>query len=125
MKYGDLTVSDYRSLGNLPQSAPESSVYFYVISEIETADTEGDAVRFAKIGYARSPIARMQGLQTANARNLYLAVAVACGSEGAARRMESEWHKRFASSRMRGEWFRWSDDLSRAVLDLKKGNATR
>lgn len=126
MNHGDLSIAEYQSLGNLPRSAPSYAVHFYVIAELETADAPGDnAVRFAKIGYARSPIARMRSLQTANARNLYLAVAVACESEEGARAMEAEWHKRFAPYRQRGEWFRWSTDLSRATIELRRRNTPR
>jgi hypothetical protein len=36
---------------------------------------------------------------------------------------EPQWHKQFRHCHIRGEWFRWTDDLERAVLDARAANA--
>jgi hypothetical protein len=64
-----------------------------------------------KIGYAFNPVARYHSLRTASPVELTLEGAIPGGYE-----KEGELHKRFASDRMRGEWFRLSADL-RAEID--------
>ena len=59
-----------------------------------------------KIGIAREPAARLRGLQTGNPEQLRILRAV----EGS---FFVEWslHSAFAESRIRGEWFRPTDEL--------------
>lgn len=59
-----------------------------------------------KIGFAASTQRRLRALQTGNPDELRLLRTI----EGGQR--EEKWlHKRFASQRLRGEWFRFSADM--------------
>lgn len=67
---------------------------------------------FVKIGYSRTPAARLQGLQTATGDDLRL-VALLPGS----RSLERALHRKCSDLRRRGEWFD-GDALSRIVTLL-------
>lgn len=70
-----------------------SSVYF--IQEIPDGPI--------KIGWTDRPISiRLSGIQHGNCRELGI---IAC-IDGASKQDEAAWHERFASLRIRGEWFR-------------------
>lgn len=64
-----------------------------------------------KIGFAGwSPRDRLTGLQVGNPRRLRLIGLV----EGTGK-TERDWHARFESLRIRGEWFRATPDLLRTI----------
>jgi len=58
-----------------------------------------------KIGMAKDVEARVAMLQTGNAFKLNILATIPCDSETQARHLESMFHKRFQSQRIRGEWF--------------------
>lgn len=89
----DLTWSTYQRAAVAP--ACPGSVYFI-------ADEDG----YIKIGHARNVLSRLASLQTASRQNLRL-VATTSGSQADERAL----HARFASDRVRGEWFRPSPAL--------------
>lgn len=63
--------------------------------------------RSIKIGYASTdPLQRLNALRTGSSESLEL-----LGCERAVRRKETELHKRWATSRLNGEWFTESPDL--------------
>lgn len=60
-----------------------------------------------KIGYCASdPNTRLRQLQCGNPEDLRL-IAVRDGDMEA----EAYWHERFAHLRIRGEWFKWCDEI--------------
>lgn len=65
-----------------------------------------------KIGYAANPEERLATLQTANSSTLRLLAELPGG-----RADEAALHRRFAASRLVGEWFRPSPDLIEFLLD--------
>lgn len=86
-----------------------------------------------KIGYARRVGDRLRGSQTGNPRPLRLVGAVFV-DEGKyvmrgdlptnAKRMEKDLHVRFASLRIRGEWFLPGDELIEYIASLHVVAAT-
>lgn len=64
-----------------------------------------------KIGKAGAPVKRLSSLQTATSAELELAGLLAGGVT-----LEREIHEHFAESRVRGEWFRVTNEL----IDLVK-----
>lgn len=67
-----------------------------------------------KIGFAMSPKRRMRSLQTGNdERLLLLAVKPSKAID------EKSFHRQFASSRIRGEWFRLTVDLLLEIDDIR------
>jgi hypothetical protein len=69
---------------------------------------------FVKVGHcAGKPRARLGQLQVGNPEELRL-IAV---KEGGARE-EAVFHERFAHLHVRGEWFRWDDELRDAARPL-------
>jgi hypothetical protein len=70
--------------------------------------------RFVKIGYcAGEPRVRLAQLQVGNPDPLKL-IAVKEGDKDA----EKRWHQMFDYLRVRGEWFRWDDELRDAAKPL-------
>ncbi len=67
-----------------------------------------------KIGWSRSPVGRMAQLQTGQEVQLHLLAMAPGGS-----REESELHRRFASSRMVGEWFKATPMLCAYVRQVR------
>ncbi len=65
---------------------------------------QGGAV---KIGHTRDVGGRLRSLQSANSRQLTVLGIVAGDC-----RLERELHERFFASRIRGEWFDYSDDMA-------------
>lgn len=59
-----------------------------------------------KIGKAENVERRLAELQTANYEELKIIAIIPCGSTKAAEYVERGIHKRFARSRIRGEWFK-------------------
>ena len=62
-----------------------------------------------KIGVARNVRRRLKTLQTGNHQELRVLAVIPCGTDGSARNLESQLHRKFSKSRIRGEWFR--DDI--------------
>lgn len=70
-----------------------------------------------KIGITSGPIQkRLKALSTAHHQDLVLLAVV----EDQTGRMEMELHQRFASDRVRGEWFKASADLLAYIESIKK-----
>ena len=63
-----------------------------------------------KIGITRDVEARLKALQTAHPETLKL-----LGVRGGDTQDEASWHRRFHRQRLRGEWFRPSTRLLRAI----------
>ncbi len=68
---------------------------------------------FIKIGTTMNLKHRLQNVQTSHPTPLVLA-----GSQKGDKRLERELHRRFASLRVNGEWFREVDDLAVYVANL-------
>jgi hypothetical protein len=68
-----------------------------------------------KIGYAIDPEGRYRSLQTAHASELRLLLAIPGDIM-----LETYLHKRFASTRIRGEWFAPSADLYMLITLLQQ-----
>lgn len=76
---------------------------------IQSGDSE-----FVKIGYCLGkPETRLRQLQCGNPEPLRL-IAVRDGS----RDDESYWHQQFAHLRVRGEWFKWCDEIKEYATPL-------
>jgi hypothetical protein len=90
-----------------------TSIYFIVAV---TRDRKWDAI---KIGIARDPARRCAQLQTSSHQDLVL-FSVYTGFPFEERQI----HERFASDRIRGEWFRASDELIRYIAKLSNMQLT-
>jgi hypothetical protein len=66
-----------------------------------------------KIGYAADPQTRLRQLQCGNPEPLRL-IATKDGEKDA----EGQWHRRLAHLRVRGEWFRWCDEMRTHVRPM-------
>lgn len=69
--------------------------------------------KVVKIGMSDNVAKRMDQLKVSTHRKLKL-VALADGGMA----LEKELHARFAAYRIRGEWFRWSQEISDYIADL-------
>ena len=78
-------------------------VYVYFIREI--VNKKKGKYGFIKIGIARNVANRLEALQTSNARELELLIAIPFKSRMQARHVEKKLHRRFRRFRVRGEWF--------------------
>jgi hypothetical protein len=58
-----------------------------------------------KIGFARNVEARLAELQIGNPRKLIVRAKIGPMSPGQAAALESAFHKKFSTCRLRGEWF--------------------
>lgn len=58
-----------------------------------------------KIGIANDPEKRLSGLQTSHYEPLRICCTFRCADRASAAQLESLLHKRYASDRLRGEWF--------------------
>jgi hypothetical protein len=67
-------------------------------------------MRAIKIGWANDAEARLAALQTASHHKLHL-IGYLPGSHAD----EQEWHDRFRSLRIRGEWFNLTDEIREAI----------
>ena len=74
----------------------------------------------AKVGFTVSPYARMAQLQSASAAPLTIEFAVPAHKD-----VELELHRRFASSRIRLEWFSDVDAIGEAFCELEQEHADR
>jgi hypothetical protein len=72
------------------------------------------ASKHVKIGFSTAPIERLQALQTSHPEKLEILHTVS-GDQ----RMERRLHQRFAGYRVRGEWFRLSNEISHYIDHLK------
>jgi len=70
-----------------------------------------------KIGSSKNPRKRIQQLQTSSAEPLVLLAR--CDGSGA---LEREYHKRFSSDRLNGEWFRPSTAITQEVDRLRRSH---
>jgi hypothetical protein len=75
---------------------PKTAVYF-LLNASNTA---------IKIGYSSDLTTRIRALKTANPEKLYV-MRVVAGD----RQMEQWFHRRFAKSHIKGEWFKYSPDM--------------
>lgn len=66
-----------------------------------------------KIGCARYVSARLSQLQMGNWKRLQVLGVI----PGASKTVERDWHRRFASIRVFGEWFAPTVELLQAILD--------
>ena len=77
--------------------------------------------RQVKIGYSKDhPLKRLKTLQTGSVDELEL-----IGMLEGEPRDEAEWHRRFRHLRIRGEWFRWTSELSAAATPHLRSTAER
>jgi DNA-binding transcriptional regulator YdaS (Cro superfamily) len=67
-----------------------------------------------KIGWAVNVTKRLSGVQIGCVEPLTLARVV----EGP-RGLEGAFHRHYAHQHIRGEWFRWSDDMLTAVIEIE------
>jgi len=74
-----------------------------------------------KIGMAKDVDSRIATLQTGNAFKLNILALIHCSSEDEARYLEAKFHKRFASQRIRGEWFTGSINFQK-LRDIELEN---
>lgn len=80
---------------------PASQVYFI-------ASGWGGVV---KIGVTRNVRVRLKELQVGNPAELYIARVIPGGA------VEEAWlHNRFSEQRIRGEWFRWHEDMATILV---------
>ena len=77
--------------------------YVYFIREIH--NKKKGRYGYIKIGVARNIAKRMESLQTSNARELELILAIPFDTREAALRAEAKLHRKFRRHRVRGEWF--------------------
>lgn len=68
-----------------------------------------------KIGRAVNPIKRLKSLQTGNPNKLVIVTTQEGGEK-----LENELHRRFAASRIIGEWFSPSKELEDYISALKQ-----
>lgn len=80
-------------------------MYLYVVKEQQRKKAH-KRPSMLKIGIARNPESRLQGLQTSNPNDLCFVHLVRCKSEQHAREIEKTFHKKLTNFRIRGEWFR-------------------
>jgi hypothetical protein len=82
-----------------------------------------DGTGQVKIGRAANTLTRLRQLQTGNPRQLRVALALPLGYEFLGNMKSGEWdeaalHRRFSRERVRGEWFRFSDDIKQFIADM-------
>lgn len=76
--------------------------------------------QYIKIGTAIDVASRTKGLQTANPRKLHVK-AILEGSH----QTEKELHKLFEKSNVRGEWFKFNDDIKFFVRAIQENPQTK
>jgi hypothetical protein len=90
--------------------------------EVIVHDACGDYLYFAqcgdavKIGRTRNIEIRMANMQVQNPQ----LVDCLCSLTGRGHE-EKEWHAMFAADLIRGEWFRWTPRLAKAIDDARRG----
>ena len=87
-----------RPAPQIPVTRERDANYVYLIA---TEDFE-----FVKIGRARDAHARLKRLQTGNHLDLMIIAEILCEDEA-----EQQFHSRFKSERVRGEWFKCTDEM--------------
>lgn len=75
--------------------------------------TDGE---FVKMGIVTSPKSRLESLQVGNPRDLKLLYA---GRTSNARHQENHLHKKFKHLHVRGEWFRYTDEIDKQIAQYK------
>ena len=70
-----------------------------------------------KIGYATNVLYRVSNLQTGNPERLTLILEARVPDPAA---LEAELHDRFRAHRIRGEWFRYHQDVAAARAELQR-----
>ena len=70
-----------------------------------------------KIGYATNVLYRVSNLQTGNPERLTLILEARVPDPAA---LEAELHDRFCAHRIRGEWFRYHQDVAAACAELQR-----
>lgn len=73
-----------------------------------------------KIGVSGNVNSRLSTLQVGNTRPLYIVLKLNCRAEDAAYKLESILHKRYAESRISGEWFAITEETLTADLQFLK-----
>lgn len=77
--------------------------------------TDGE---FIKIGISDDPRFRLKGMQTGSPRTLYLEY---CGNTADAYVQEQYLHNKFKHLRVRGEWFKYTDEI-KDQIELSRNN---
>lgn len=107
-----LLASGWRDRGSVKRRKPSTpipgSVYFI----------EDSASGHIKIGYSTNIAGRLKELQGASAARLKLL----CSIPGT-RETERFFHRTFSSSRIRGEWFAVTPEMTALIATLSAGNA--
>ena len=71
--------------------------------------------RYVKIGKTQNIISRLSALQTGHPEKLYV-----LGYVDGGRGEEKKLHKRFSKYRVRGEWFKLTEEFAQKIKDLCK-----
>lgn len=82
--------------------------------------SDGDNI---KIGVSENVRARISTMQVNNANKLTLLYQLNCGSNEYAYKLEAILHKRYAKTKVSGEWFKISPALIKMDLDLMQAGA--
>lgn len=94
--------------------------YVYFFPE---RDKENPAI---KIGFSRDPIGRLKTLQTGHPNKIGCEGWYLLPTQRMAREYEKELHKHFKKYRIRGEWFKYNDEIKNFIQTLLfKKNFTR
>lgn len=114
------TVELWVRLGLLPEPRPTNGMRLWKWSEVKRC-LDGvvyffEAADLIKIGFSRDLPKRIRTLRD-NLPYEGKLLHVVTGTE----RMEQYFHQRFSADRVRGEWFKRSDDLLRFIEQLKDG----
>lgn len=75
--------------------------------------TENDCYEFVKIGYTDNLVARLAALQSSNPREIIL-----LGTKEGLIEDEKELHIKFNHLRVRGEWFKYNEELRNYLRKL-------
>ena len=78
-----------------------------------------------KVGKANDVTQRISDLQVGNPNELKLIATISCLSENHAFAVESELHRKYSNLYVRGEWFKYDDDLLKEFTDFIDNNQNK